>query len=474
MQERLLPVKIIEAKKVENADALFSNKGFYTFHDGDGNNWNKYTKMDGLGSFLVLDFGKEMSGYLRIFTGWVHTASCKVRIRFGESLGEINSEIGEKNSTNDHAVRDFLGTLPASGEAIFGPTGFRYVRLDILEEKYVYFRNIFCINEIYSAKQIYDYNGNDKRIKEIFDAAKRTIDLCAGMGYIVDGVKRDRLIWVGDLEPEIMALTTLYDDFEVIKKTLDIAREQFPLPRYMNDMYTYSFWYLIIMNDLFERFNCKSYINENLDYLVKLVSQMKELINEKGEINKDKAYLVDWPTAKTEDEEVGVRCIFMMAMNAAEKLFKEFDMPLVDVNELKMRLLIKPYDVKEKKQVIALKHFAFGKISDKEYEMLIKDRVKGFSTFMSYYILTAIASKDKKLAIELMKEYYGAMIDKGATTFWEDFNIDWIKGARRIDELDSNKKDIHGDNGAFCYIGYRHSLCHGWSSGVIKFIKENC
>ncbi len=474
MKERLLPVKVIEAKKIDNAEALFLNKGFYTFHDGDGNNWNKYTKMDGLGSSLVLDFGKEMSGYLRIFTGWVHTANCKVRIRFGESLGEVNSEIGEKNSTNDHAIRDFFSSLPASGEAVFGPTGFRYVRIDILEEKYVFFRNIFCINEIYSAKQIYDYKGEDKRIKEIFDTAKRTIDLCAGMGYIVDGVKRDRLIWVGDLEPEIMALTTLYNDFEVIKNTLDIAREQFPLPRYMNDMYTYSFWYIIIMNDLLERFNCDSYIKENLDYLTKLVSNMKELISEKGEINKEKAYLVDWPTAKTKDEEVGVRCIFMMAMNAAEKLFKKFNVTLNDVNELKKRLLVKPYDVKEKKQVIALKYFAFGKISDKEYEMLIKDGVKGFSTFMSYYLLTAIASKDKKLAIEMMKDYYGAMLDKGATTFWEDFNIDWIKDAGRIDEINPNKKDLHGDNGAFCYIGYRHSLCHGWSSGVIKFIKENC
>ena len=474
MKERLLPVKVINALKVDNAEALFNNKGFYTFHEGDSTNWHKYTKMDGIGSSLVLDFGKEMSGYIHIFTGWVHTASCKVRIRFGESLGEVNSELGEKNSTNDHATRDFIANLPASGQAVFGPTGFRYVRIDVLEEKYVFLRNIFCINEIYSTKQIYDYKGDDKRIKEIFDVAKRTIDLCAGKGYIVDGVKRDRLIWVGDLEPEIMALTTLYDDFEVIKNTLDIAREQFPLPRYMNDMYTYSFWYIIIMNDLLERFKCDSYIKENLDYLTKLVSNMKELISEKGEINKEKAYLVDWPTAKTEDEEVGVRCIFMMAMNAAEKLFKKFNVILNDVNELKKRLLVKPYDVKEKKQVIALKYFAFGKISDKEYEMLIKDGVKGFSTFMSYYLLTAIASKDKKLAIEMMKDYYGAMLDKGATTFWEDFNIDWIKDAGRIDEINPNKKDLHGDNGAFCYIGYRHSLCHGWSSGVIKFIKENC
>ncbi len=35
-----------------------------------------------------------------------------------------------------------------------------------------------------------------------------------------------------------------------------------------------------------------------------------------------------------------------------------------------------------------------------------------------------------------------------------------------MDELPAaGKKDIHGDFGEFCYKGYRHSLCHGWSGG---------
>ena len=33
-----------------------------------------------------------------------------------------------------------------------------------------------------------------------------------------------------------------------------------------------------------------------------------------------------------------------------------------------------------------------------------------------------------------------------------------------------NKKDIHGDYGAFCYKGFRHSFCHGWASGVVPFL----
>lgn len=124
---------------------------------------------------------------------------------------------------------------------------------------------------------------------------------------------------------------------------------------------------------------------------------------------------------------------------------------------------------------MGLKCYALGEISDNEYDLLFKGGAAGLSTFMSYFILTAIASKDKKLAVRIMKDYYGKMLALGATTFWEDFDVSWAENAGRIDVFPvKGKVDIHGDFGAFCYKGYRHSLCHGWSSGVIKFIEENC
>ena len=38
--------------------------------------------------------------------------------------------------------------------------------------------------------------------------------------------------------------------------------------------------------------------------------------------------------------------------------------------------------------------------------------------------------------------------------------------------MEKGKKDIHADNGAFCYKGLRHSLCHGWSSAPTAFLAE--
>lgn len=63
------------------------------------------------------------------------------------------------------------------------------------------------------------------------------------------------------------------------------------------------------------------------------------------------------------------------------------------------------------------------------------------------------------------------MLDLVATAFWEDFDIDWLKGdPSPIDVMpEKGRKNIHADYGKFCYLGLRHSLCHGWSSGFIDF-----
>jgi alpha-L-rhamnosidase len=98
--------------------------------------------------------------------------------------------------------------------------------------------------------------------------------------------------------------------------------------------------------------------------------------------------------------------------------------------------------------------------------------VKNYSTFFGYYMLqTKAQAGDYQGAMNDIRKYWGAMLDLGATTFWEDFNIDWLANASRIDELvPEGKTDIHGDYGAYCYKGFRHSLCHGWASGPTPWL----
>jgi hypothetical protein len=76
--------------------------------------------------------------------------------------------------------------------------------------------------------------------------------------------------------------------------------------------------------------------------------------------------------------------------------------------------------------------------------------------------------------MDIISKFWGGMLDVGATTFWEDFDLDWTKNSGRIDEFTpEGKDDIHGDFGGYCYLGFRHSLCHGWASGPTAWLSEH-
>jgi len=88
-------------------------------------------------------------------------------------------------------------------------------------------------------------------------------------------------------------------------------------------------------------------------------------------------------------------------------------------------------------------------------------------------LLAKAKAGDYQGGVDAIRSFWGPMLNLGATTFWEDFNIDWLPNASRVDELvPDDKKDIHGDYGAYCYKGFRHSLSHGWASGPTPWLTE--
>ena len=462
MTEFLTPKRIVKAKNCERAENLLVKKSLQI---GLCENSTTYF---GNGAYIILDYGKELNGTVRILT---HLAkNIPVRVRFGESLSECSAELGgAKNATNDHAVRDYTLNLQDYSDMTLINTGFRFLRIDFYGE--VALKSVVAINNILRKRPVYGYSGNDKEIRKIFLTAKRTIDLCAAGDYIWDGVKRDRLVWIGDIHPEMLALTTLYGRMENLERSLDFIKEQTPLPRYMNNFPMYSMWWIIIVADYFAATNAEDFAEKQIDYMQGVVKLMLENVSEDGETHYP-ANFVDWQTHGKEDEIHGVRAINIIAAKKAIELLKHFNKDTADAEELLARLLKIEIAPKTSKSVLGLKYFATGLTADDERK-LVAGGAEGMSTFMSYYILKAVASFDREKAIEMFKEYYGAMLKKGATTFWEDFDMKWAENSCRIDKMPKKgERDIHGDFGAYCYIGFRHSLCHGWSSGIIKFIKE--
>ena len=464
MEQYVFPQKIISIKNANNYESLIVKKPLQI--DITETSITDFTD----NSYVILDFGKEICGGVRILS--FKANNTPVRVRFGESLTECSAELGgEKNATNDHALRDFTVNLQDHSDMTFGGTGFRFVRLDFFGD--VRIKTIVAKNRILKKKPLYLYDGKDKKIKEIFDVAKRTVDLCASGEYLWDGIKRDRLVWVGDIHPEMLALTTLYGRMRIIEKSLDFVKEQTPLPNWMNLFPMYSMWWIIIVSDYSEYVSAEDFARNQIDYMKRLVDLMLEYVSDDGEMHYPLNF-VDWQTCGKVDELQGVRAINIIAAKKAVKLFQKFNLKTNNAEEFLRRLLKKEIIVENSKSVLGLKYFAVG-LTESDKEKLVANGVNGVSTFMSYYILKAIASFDRERAIEILKEYYGAMLKKGATTFWEDFDIKWMENSCRIDEFPKkDEKDIHGDFGAHCYKGFRHSLCHGWSAGIIRFIKEYC
>lgn len=181
---------------------------------------------DGRRPGLLLDFGRELQGGLRIVTGMpADNRPVRVRIRFGESVSEAMCDIdGANGASNDHAVRDFTLTLPWLGAVECGDSGFRFARIDLLDDdRELHLKQVEAVFQYRDIPYIGSFRSSDERLDRIWATGAYTVHLCM-QEYLWDGVKRDRLVWVGDLHPEIMTVNSVFGYNEVVPRSLDLAR----------------------------------------------------------------------------------------------------------------------------------------------------------------------------------------------------------------------------------------------------------
>ena len=108
-------------------------------------------------------------------------------------------------------------------------------------------------------------------------------------------------------------------------------------------------------------------------------------------------------------------------------------------------------------------------------ELLNSEGARYFSAFLSLHTLEAFAKAGKTdEALSCVRQYWGGMLSLGATSFWEEFDVDWLVDAARIDELvPDGKIDVHRTYGKGCYTHYRNSFCHGWASTPAPWLTEH-
>lgn len=429
---------------------------------------------------ILLDFGRELQGGIQVVTGTSSNKETKVRIRFGESVSEAMCDITPENgATNDHAIRDFYFNLPWLGVAEIGNSGFRFVRIDMEEPNAT-----LCLKEVratFTYRNI-PYRGSfrsdNKRLNDIWMTGAYTVHLNM-QEYIWDGIKRDRLVWIGDLHPELMTVNTVFGYNDVIPKSLDMIRDATPVPQWMNTFSSYSIWWLLIHRDWYYYQGNLDYLMQQKPYMTSLLNHLMTKIDSQGKENLDGGRFLDWPSSTNQKGvDAGLQAMMVLAMNAGTELALVMgDKDLSERCKKASKKLSKYVpDHNQSKQGASLMAIA-GLIDAKKAnkEVISVGGAKNFSTFYGYYMLEAMAKAGNyQGAMDIISQYWGAMLDLGATTFWEDFNMDWLPNAARIDELvPEGKVDIHKTYGDYCYKGYRHSLCHGWASGPTAWLSRH-
>jgi len=434
---------------------------------------------EGQNASVVLDFGVEINGSARVLAADTALGSYRnIRLVFGESVAEAMSDAGIKNATNDHAMRDMLVGIPFLSDQEFAQTGFRFLRVELMgANAQADIKSILAVFVYRDIEYLGSFECSDSRLNDIYNTAAYTCHLNMQM-LLWDGIKRDRLVWIGDMHPEMLTIRSVFGGHPIVEESLDFVMSQTPLPGWMNGLPTYSMWWVLIVWDWYWYTGDVSFLKARQDYMVPLLRQLAGLVNDDGS-DSIPEYFLDWPTRGTASAISGSRSLLRMALAKgaliAELYEEEFAIKNICTAALQRLTTIQLENHGGSKQSAAFMAMSCPATQESIVkDVLLKDGPRGLSTFLSYYVLTTMADAGyQEEAIRQLREYYGAMLDCGATTFWEDFDIGWIQKPGRIDEpVLPGGYDLHGDNGAFCYTGYRHSLCHGWASGPVTFLAE--
>ena len=475
----------IVAKKIVSESACDNTRLFLSETPRQAVLGNKNLCVIKNGGYVLLDFGQEFCGGVVVTVHEVEHDNVSMRIVFGESVSEALSDIGEKNSCNDHSLRDSVVKVNNYTTFRNGYTGFRFVKLEAVGGD-ITLSGVCAAFDHRDIEFKGDFECNDELINKIWHTGARTVFLNM-QDYLWDGIKRDRLVWVGDMHAEVSAISCVFGDCGIVNKTLDFIMDTSPIDEWMNGIASYSLWWILIQNDWYKYTGNVSYVKHNAGYIISHIKHIVSSVNYDGtdtfecnlgyldDNNEYKNYFVDWETYGKEESKAGFYALLMLALKASSSLCS-----ILGEKELLSECIAKmgviesiyfPYN--NNRQITSLMVLAGLENSDSANKRLLSvEPVADITAFLGYYTLIAKAhSGDINGALDIIRKYWGKMLELGATTFWESFHYPSSHDACPVDKIPKpGQKDIHGDSGDFCYKGFRASLCHGWACGPTPFL----
>ena len=427
---------------------------------------------------VLLDFGRELHGTATVSVRAV-SGEAKCILRFGESASEALTPLGVKNTTNDHANRDVPFSCKAWSANESSETGFRFVYLELTSPDAV--MQLRCITATLIYRDL-EYRGSfhcsDPLLDRIYDVSAYTVHLNM-QRYLWDGIKRDRAVWAGDMNTEIATILAVFGYDPVVPKSLDFVKSITSPEMPMNNLSSYNLWWMLCHKDWYMGTGDLIYLQEQKEYLKKMLTRYATYVDENGSEILPRGRFLDWPTAdKLDEQHRGLQGLMRYSMVEGAKLMQLLGETEVAelCNSAAHKLAKHNPGIGTDKQATAL--MVMGGLADPKeaFDRCIgPGGANGLSSFLGAVTLSAVAKAGEyTAALDMIRSYWGGMLDMGATTFWEDFDLTWMENAAPItDPVPPGMKDIHGDFGNYCYKQFRHSLCHGWAAAPVPYLVQN-
>ena len=430
-------------------------------------------KIERNGNSILVDFGKETFGYLKLHG---LQGSGNVTVYYGESKEEalshdycetLDSLFFSETEQTDH-------TLPDS-------KAFRYV--NIICEKDVNINSVSMLYEFMPENVRGYFNCSDEQINKIWEVAKYTFQLNT-REFFIDGIKRDRWIWSGDAYQSYLMNYYLFFDSPEVSRTLAALRGKDPVTSHINTIMDYTFYWFIGIYDYYLYTGDKTFILAFYPRMVSLMDYCLSRRNSEGMMegqSGDWVY-VDWAPMNKKGEVSFEQLLFCRSletmslcaeiMNDAEGRGKYKQI----ADDLRAKLIpafwnnekgcfvnnringVQSGSVTRYTNMFAVffGYFDSAKILSVKDNVLLNDNVQKITTpYMRFYELEALCAlgEQKKVTKEI-KDYWGGMLNAGATTFWEKYDPN---------ETGAQQYAMYGRP-------FGKSLCHAWGASPIYLL----
>ncbi len=433
---------------------------------------------------LVLDFGRESTGRIEVVSD--SDQAMRLSVQYGESLGETLEE--------PYLGVDELEVPPHS--TAYGPkSAFRYVAVRFLAgPSPLRIKSVQLDDIYYPVHYLGSFHSSDPLLNRIWQVGAYTSHLCM-LDDIWDAPKRDRARWVGDLDVSGHVIDDTFADHFLIQQTMDylIRDAGQPVAHDVNGIPGYSAFWVMAEADYYRHIGDLNYLRSIRQQLIQLLSYMEtELDGRNVFTNPHHVWpFVDWsPGMSPSFFGTGTQPLSETAPNAQRATqfefyaaFKEGSWLLRQLGDsdnadrfaseaqairgaaLQYMLGSRSGTFGDRWQPNAMAIYS-GLASSQETQMIWQkvlshpDKFR-ITPYYNFYVISAMAGAGQyEAALDWIRKYWGGMIRRGATSFWEAYNLGLPQHGWH--------SSLRADFGQ----GYFVSLSHGWSSGPTVWLTE--